>query len=206
MVLAPDQSRVIIGGKFSTINGQPALAMGSVDAVSGASLPWAVNQKMNNAGIGSSITSLTTDGTSIFGTGYAFQTGNFEGTFSADPSSGNVNFVNDCHGDTYDAAPIGKVLYAVSHAHDCRWARSFPQTDQNWAINMRHAFAWSHEPSGSSASARTTTAGTTAASRSPRSCSGGPWSPSAATPARARPPGRSRATATTWCWAVSSRP
>ena len=148
MVLAPDQSRVIIGGKFSTINGQPALAMGSVDAVSGASLPWAINQKMNNAGTGSSITSLSTDGTNIFGTGYAYQTGNFEGTFSADPDSGDVNFINDCHGDTYDAAPVGKVLYAVSHAHDCRWARSFPQTDQNWAINMRHAFAWTTEPSG----------------------------------------------------------
>jgi hypothetical protein len=142
MVLAPGGSRVIVGGKFKTLNGTSARGMGSLDAVSGAVLPWAANLKIDDSGTSSAITSLSTDGTSIFGTGYAYGTGNFEGTFSANPSSGAINWVNDCHGDTYDAAPIGTVLYSVSHAHDCRWMGGFPQTDQNWSINMRHALAF----------------------------------------------------------------
>ena len=108
MVVSPDKSRVIVGGSFTTINGAPANGMGSVDAVTGAGLPWAANQKLRNGGTGSSITSLRTDGQSIFGTGYAFETGQFEGSFAADPSTGELAWANDCHGDTYDSVPIGQ--------------------------------------------------------------------------------------------------
>ena len=58
----------------------------------------------------------------MYGGGYKFNspTGNFEGTFAADPVTGAIRWVNDCHGDTYGVAPVGQVLYVVSHAHDCR--------------------------------------------------------------------------------------
>lgn len=148
MVLAPAGDRVIIGGKFSTLNGAPAPAMGAVDAVTGASRPWAINQVMNNAGKGSSISSLSTDGTNIYGTGYAFESGNFEGGFAARPDTGAVVWLNDCHGDTYDGFPQGGVFYTVSHAHDCKWIGAFPQTDANWHINMRHALAYSTDARG----------------------------------------------------------
>jgi PKD repeat protein len=146
MVLSPDGSRVIIGGKFTTLNGASAPGMGAVDAVSGASRPWAANQRINDSGNGSAIDSLRTDGTYIYGSGYAFQSGNFEGSFVADPNTGNLILANDCHGDTYDVAPLGGVLYTVSHAHDCRWIGGFPQTDADWSINMRHALAFTTSP------------------------------------------------------------
>ena len=38
---------------------------------------------------------------------------NFEGTFGLDPSTGAIDCVNDCLGDTYDVAPINDLLYAV---------------------------------------------------------------------------------------------
>lgn len=145
MVLTPDKSRVIIGGKFRTLNGVSAPGMGSVDATSGANLPWAANQKINDSGNGSAITSLSTDGTNIYGTGFAYQSGNFEGTFSADPGTGQLKFANDCHGDTYDAMPVGGVLYSVSHAHDCRWIGSFPDQGQT---NARRALAFTIAPNG----------------------------------------------------------
>ncbi len=148
MVLTPDGTRVIIGGKFTTINGAAARGMGSVDAVTGASRPWAANLRIDDSGNGAAINRLTTDGTKIYGSGYAFQTGNFEGSFAADPNTGNIIFANDCHGDTYDVAPIGGVLYTVSHAHDCRWIGSFPQTDADWSINMRHALAFTTDATG----------------------------------------------------------
>ncbi|MGI8867725.1 MAG: PKD domain-containing protein [Mycobacteriales bacterium] len=147
MALSPDGSRVIVGGSFTTLNGNSANSMGAVDATSGASLPWAANTTIRDGGNGSGITSLTTDGQQIYGSGYAFQSGSFEGAFAADPSTGNIAWLNDCHGDTYDVAPIGQVLYTVSHAHDCSWIGAFFQSNP-WSINMRHALAFTTYPTG----------------------------------------------------------
>jgi len=128
MVMAPDRSRVIVGGSFTTLNGQAAHGMGSLRATDGAALPWAANQRIRDGGDKSAITTLRTDGQQIYGGGYAYGTGNFEGTFAANPLTGAITTVNDCHGDTYDVFPIGPVMYSVGHAHDCRAVRSFPDT------------------------------------------------------------------------------
>jgi hypothetical protein len=129
MVLAPDKSRVIIGGRFLHLNGANAYGMGSVDATKGTTtLPWAANTLIRNSGTAGAIDMLRTDGTYIYGSGYVFGTfgSNFEGTFSADPLTGNIRWLNDCHGDTYDIAPIGQVLYVASHEHDCTPIGAFP--------------------------------------------------------------------------------
>ncbi len=131
MVLSPDKSRLIVGGSFKTLNGAYAYGMGSVSASTGAVLPWAANRTIKNAGSAAGITSLRTDGKLIYGSAYQFDTtgsANFEGTFGADPTTGAITIVNDCHGDTYDVAPIGPVLYSVGHAHNCTWVGSFPGT------------------------------------------------------------------------------
>jgi len=129
MVVAPDLSRVIVGGSFTTLNGQSAYGMGSLDASTGAVLPWAANQKIRDATSSGAINSLRTDGQQIYGSGYAYGAGSsFEGTFAANPTTGAITLVNDCHGDTYDVLPLGAVLYSVSHAHDCTPIGSFPDT------------------------------------------------------------------------------
>ena len=128
MVLVPDRTRVVVGGTFTTLNGQAASGMGALNASTGATLTWAANGAIRNGGSNSAITALRTDGQKIYGSGYAFGTGNFEGTFAADPLTGNITVVNDCHGDTYDVLPVGSVLYSVGHAHDCSWIGSFPDT------------------------------------------------------------------------------
>ena len=70
-----------------------------------------------NANGAGSITSLSTDGTAIYGTGYTYLRagGTFEGTFSASWDGGTINYINDCHGDSYDTAQIGKAVYTVGH-------------------------------------------------------------------------------------------
>lgn len=130
MVLAPDASRVVVGGSFSFLNGVDAYGMGSLDAATGDVLPWAANQRIRTAGLNGGITSLKADGTQIYGSGYAFGAGaSFEGTFAANPTTGDINWVNDCLGDSYDTFPQGQVLYAVSHSHNCSAINDFPDTN-----------------------------------------------------------------------------
>ena len=139
IVVNPAGTKVAVGGSFTTLNGSsnPGYGLGMVDAVSGANLPMAVNSVVRNAsatadpnanGAGS-ITSLTTDGTSIYGTGYTYLRagGTFEGTFSASWDGGTINFLNDCHGDSYDTAPLGQAVYTVGHPHYCENIDGFRQ-------------------------------------------------------------------------------
>ena len=164
-----------------------------------------MNQVVTDGGNKCGITNLSADGNQIYGGGFAFGCGNFEGTFAADGSTGAINWVNDCHGDTYDIYPVGQVLYSVGHAHNCSFIGGFPNSSPTWSVNMRHALAFTTHPTGTNAG-RTTTAGTTPACPTPSLLQLVPDDrPSAATPARARRPGRSPATATTSSWAASSR-
>jgi PKD repeat protein len=147
MAVTPNGSGVVVGGRFTTLDGQSSPGMGSVDAASGTILPWLANQKIRDGGSACGITSIKTDGTLIYGSGFAFGCGNFEGTFGADPTTGALVFVNDCHGDTYDVAPVGQVLYSVSHAHDCRPINALPESNPR-KTNMRHALAFTTFPTG----------------------------------------------------------
>ena len=94
---------------------------------------------------GSSITALRSDGKQIYGSGFAYHTGRFEGSFAANPLTGAIIWANDCHGDTYDVFPVGQDLYTVSHAHDCSWIGSFPESKPR-SVNARHALAFTTYP------------------------------------------------------------
>jgi PKD repeat protein len=148
LTLTPDNSKVIVGGAFQNINGQPAYGLAAVDAATGALQDWAANQTVRNAGTSAAILSLTTDGSAIYGTGYVFGSGgNLEGAFSADPTTGAINWVEDCHGDTYGVYANDAAVYTVSHAHYCGNVGGFPQTDP-WSTNMRFAIAFSKDATG----------------------------------------------------------
>lgn len=157
MVTSPDSSRIIIGGSFTTLNGAAAYGMASIDAATGSALPWAATDRIKSAGLNGAISSLSTDGTQVYGTGYAFGAGaSFEGTFAVDPYSGQINWVNDCLGDTYGSFPQGGVLYSVSHKHDCsvvgafgdtnprsRWAKAIAEsTTPTGVITKKDAYGW----------------------------------------------------------------
>ncbi|RYZ32103.1 MAG: LamG domain-containing protein, partial [Propionibacteriaceae bacterium] len=55
--------------------------------------------------------------------------GNFEGAFAADPNSGNIKWLADCHGDTYDVGAAAGAVYTVSHWHYCSNIGGFPDTN-----------------------------------------------------------------------------
>jgi len=144
----PGSGKVIAGGKFATINGTDAYGMGSLDATTGQLQPWAIGSVVRNAGEDAAIYSLSSDSTQVYGGGYTFGGGgNFEGTFAARASDGAEVYVTGCRGDTYDAYPVGGVLYSVGHPHDCSTINGLPQTEP-WTYQRAQAQTITAAPSG----------------------------------------------------------
>jgi hypothetical protein len=138
LTLSPDQSRLIVGGQFTALNTTTAYGLGAVDTGAGAAtVPWAVNTLVRDSGTNSGITGLKTVGNVVYGTGYRYGTGNgtFEGVFAASPNNGNVIWLQDCHGDSYDVTVTGGLVYAVSHAHDCSNIGGWPNDEVDYQHN-----------------------------------------------------------------------
>src|SRR3712207_4031921 len=128
LVVTNNGSQVVAGGRFGTLNGTAAVGVGALDASTGATRPFAVNQVVTNQGSNSAVYSLSTDGTSVYGTAYNFGgPGNLEGSFKAAATGGQVQWINDCRGDTYSSFPSNGVLYMATHAHDCSMISGFPE-------------------------------------------------------------------------------
>ncbi len=145
MAMSPDGTKVAVGGQFTALNGgnNPGFGLGMVDAVTGASLPMAINATVRNGGNTSGITSLVTNGNDLFGAGYWFGgTGNFEGVFSASWNGGTTNWISDCHGDTHSVYVGGDAVYNVGHAHECGGlgAGAFQRTEP-WTFHRAIAYS-----------------------------------------------------------------
>lgn len=124
MAVHQASGRVIVGGSFTTVNDVTQRGSTSLDGTTGAVMPWAVNQVIQNYGPNTQISSLITDGETIYGVGWAYfgaggTTANFEGQFAADPLTGTLKWINGCRGDQFSIAAQGNVLYATGHSHDC---------------------------------------------------------------------------------------
>lgn len=147
MVMDPTGSKLIVGGRFGTVNGSAQRGLAALDPTTGATVPWAAPATIRN-GVGSGtgagkagISTLTTDGTAVYGTGWVFAAvtvGNLEGIFSAEAGTGNIRWIADCHGDHYGVYSDGTNVYSTSHEHDCSTVGGFPQAPGNPG-NMRHA-------------------------------------------------------------------
>ena len=142
---------VVAGGHFSTLNGGTALGMGALDATTGASLPWAVGSIAYDYGSDAAIYSLTSDGDTVYGTGYNFLVhpsdtttgGNFENTFAAKAVGGDLVWISGCRGDTYSAVVLNGVVYNVGHAHNCSPIGGNPETNPR---SYQHALAYKQAP------------------------------------------------------------
>jgi len=129
LVATPDRSKIIVGGSFAYLNTTSKVrGMASVSAKSGKPSTWKINAVVKDYAPKSGILSLVADKTTIYGSGFATGGGNFEGTFAASPKNGAVKWISDCHGDTYSVAPIGSLVYAVGHPHNCANVGAFPET------------------------------------------------------------------------------
>lgn len=142
LTISPDGGRVVIGGAFTSYNGSsnPGYGMAATDSATGMSLPWKINSIIRNGGKDAAILSLTSSDQGVIGTGYVFGTGGtLEGAFRASWDEGALIWVEDCHGDTYSAVPMGDVVYTTSHAHFCGNIAGPPQTDP-WTFHRTLTF------------------------------------------------------------------
>jgi len=131
LTVSPDGSKVVVGGSFTSYNGSsnPGYGMAATNASTGAASAWKVNSVVRNGGSTAAILSLTSTSAGVFGTGYDFGSGgNFEGTFRASWADGTLVWMEDCHGDTYSAAPTADVVYTTAHAHYCGNIGGFGET------------------------------------------------------------------------------
>ncbi len=132
LALTPDNSRLVVGGGFATVNGAQVNGLTSLSTADGSVYSFPINQVVENYGDTASILFLNMDpdGT-VYGGGYAYggPTHFLEGLFSANAYTGTINWLADCHGDTYGTARLGQTVYAVSHHHFCGNIGGFPDTN-----------------------------------------------------------------------------
>lgn len=143
MRLTPDKSRLILGGRFTTVNTAPAYGIASIDAVTADLIPFEMNTIVRNAGTAAATVSISVDSDTVYGTSYNYGGGNFEGTWAADPTTGAVRWLDDCHGDTYDTFSADNgVVYNVGHAHHCVNIGGFDETNpRSWYRAMAYSKA-----------------------------------------------------------------
>lgn len=135
IVLSPDRTRLIVGGRFDRLNGVYVYGSGAVSTSNGSVQRWDANQLITNYGYDAGVMGLSTDGQLIYGTAFAFLTsgqgyGNLEGAFAANPSTGEIQWLQDCHGDTYSSYgnPGKDHIFVAGHPYFCANIHGFPET------------------------------------------------------------------------------
>ena len=157
MTINPDGTRLVVGGNFTralyTSNGtnaysnNPGYGLAMLDTASAATtLPLAANSEARNGNTDAGIMNLKSDNDLVYGSGWSYgQTGNIEGSFAFRWADTQIEWVEDCHGDTYDVAPVGNIVYSASHKHYCGNSGGFPQ-ENPWSFY--HSTAWTKAPTG----------------------------------------------------------
>ena len=144
LAVSTDGASVFAGGSFQNVGGAPAYGLAKINGASGA-LDTTWRPSVRNAGPDAGISSLRVQGDFVYGTSWHFGPGgNLEGTFKS-PVDGStdatdVEWITDCHGDTYSSYMANGIVYVAGHAHYCgNMGGGFPQYSQ-W--KFQHAQAW----------------------------------------------------------------
>ncbi len=144
-----DGASVFAGGSFQNVGGQAAYGLAKINGGSGA-LDTTWRPSVRNAGADAGISSLRVQGNFVYGTSWHFGPGgNLEGTFKVPVGNSDVEWLTDCHGDTYSSFMANGIVYVAGHAHYCgNMGGGFPQYSQ-W--KFQHAQAWTDtvNPAGS---------------------------------------------------------
>ena len=129
VLASPDGRRVVLGGRFQTLNGEPRVGIGAVDGSTGASQAWSSRPVPAKSGKNWSwVTQLIEVNGTVYGAANGDGEHWFDGRFSADFATGDLTWLDNCYGSTSDVAVIGQVMYSVSHAHDCASVGGFPES------------------------------------------------------------------------------
>ncbi|HEX5568776.1 MAG TPA: fibronectin type III domain-containing protein [Streptomyces sp.] len=114
---APQHGKVIIGGRFTSVNG----SVGTVHGLAGLN---ATTGEVVDTFIGwipsrSAVKSLVNDGTNFYLGAEGTGSGVFDGRAAGRLSNGAMLWKDTCLGATQAVVPYQGVLYSGSHAHNC---------------------------------------------------------------------------------------
>lgn len=126
IVGASDGSAVAIGGAFESVEGSNKPGYGIAILENDGSLRHNnASSVVRGAGAWASVMSVKADEQGLYAASYS-QTGSFEGVMRLNWTTGDIDYMADCHGDSYDMLPAGDVVYVASHSHDCSNIGGFP--------------------------------------------------------------------------------
>ena len=134
VAVAPDGSKVFVGGYFSNLNGDARRGTGAIDPDTGADLPWGAAGNFlppHSGACTSDIRDIRVDANNVYFAAEGTGGGCFDGTFAARQSDGSLAWTNTCLGATQSIEIIGSFLYKGSHAHDCSSVGAFPDQPQS---------------------------------------------------------------------------
>jgi hypothetical protein len=139
VAVAPDGSKVFVGGYFSHLNGDARRGTGALDPDTGADLPWGAAGSYlppHSGSCTSDIRDIRVDANNVYFAAEGTGGGCFDGTFAARQSDGSLAWTNTCLGATQAIEIIGSFLYKGSHAHDCSSVGAFPQVPSGGARHL----------------------------------------------------------------------
>ncbi|QRQ79986.1 LamG domain-containing protein [Glutamicibacter protophormiae] len=129
LIATDDSNRVVIGGRFQSINGQSKVGIGAVDEITGQQLPWSstpVPARINNDNR-AWVVDLKLDNGVIYAANNGMGWHWFDGRFAAKYDSGDLIWLDNCYGSTSAITVMGDVVYSTPHAHDCSSVNGFPE-------------------------------------------------------------------------------
>lgn len=121
-VIAPDGSRVLVGGENNNVDGQLQGGVASLNPTTGALEPWAatgVSPRLAQGGCDANVTDILIQGTIAYVTAEAPQPGCWEGYYAANISDGSLIYNERCLGGSAALAIANGWMYRGSHNHDC---------------------------------------------------------------------------------------
>ena len=141
IVEATDGSAVAIGGAFESVGGSDKPGHGiAVFETDGTLRKNNVSSVVRGAGAEASVMSVKADEQGLYAASYS-RLGTFEGVMRLNWTTGNIDYMADCHGDSYDVLPAGDVVYAASHSHDCSNIGGFPDVSYHYHNAMAYTNA-----------------------------------------------------------------
>ena len=144
IVEATDGSAVAIGGAFESVGGSDKPGHGiAIFETDGTLRKNNVSSVVRGAGAEASVMSVKADEQGLYAASYS-RLGTFEGVMRLNWTTGNIDYMADCHGDSYDVLPAGDVIYAASHSHDCSNIGGFPDV----AYHYHNAVAYTNAATG----------------------------------------------------------
>ena len=119
IAIAPDGSRLLVGGNFLTVNGVETGGMARSTRRRApeqwdANADWPIGLRC-----GGRVTDVIVDGTTAYVTAEGDPPGCYEGVYAARISDGSIIWNSTCLGASLGLTLLDGVVYKASHQHDC---------------------------------------------------------------------------------------